>query len=148
MTYSKTGRQLTEAFEGCKLTAYKDQVGRWTIGYGHTFMVQPTDTCTQEQADAWLQGDMAWAEKYVNRYVTTSLTQGEYDSLVDFAFNLGVGSLDHSALLRLVNTRQFSQAAMEFQKWDHAGGKEVAGLLRRRIAEEAEFKGAGLPTPG
>src|SRR5208282_1792815 len=137
---SKSGLQLTEQFEGVCLTAYQDQVGVWTIGYGHTAGVQPGDTCTQEQAEAWLQSDVSWAVQTVNLYVTIALTQGEFDALVDFVFNLGSGSFEHSTLLTLVNQRNFGAAADQFERWDHAGGKVVAGLLRRRQAEEEEFK--------
>ena len=140
MNYSKSGLQLTEQFEGVRLTAYQDQVGVWTIGYGHTAGVQPGDTCTQEQAEAWLQSDVSWAVQTVNLYVTIALTQGEFDALVDFVFNLGSGSFEHSTLLTLVNQRNFGAAADQFERWDHAGGKVVAGLLRRRQAEEEEFK--------
>jgi lysozyme len=118
MQYSKSGVQLTEKFEGCKLAAYQDQVGVWTIGYGHTRYVHPTDTCTQQQAEAW-----------------------EFDALVDFAFNLGCASLNGSTLLKKLNAGDFQGAAQEFEKWSHAGGQVVAGLLRRRQAEEAEFIG-------
>src|ERR1035437_3806931 len=90
MNYSKVGlEQLTEPFEGCKLTAYQDSKGVWTIGYGHTSGVTPGDTCSQEKAESWLLSDVAWAEAAVNRYVTVSLTQGEFDALTDFTFNLG-----------------------------------------------------------
>ena len=140
MEYSRKGEQLTENFEGVRLTAYQDQVGRWTIGYGHTLNVQPGQTCTQAQADAWLALDMSWAEMIVNDYVHISITQGEYDAMVDFTFNLGAGSFEHSTLLILVNQGKFAEAANEFEKWDLAGGKVVAGLLRRRQAEEQEFK--------
>ncbi len=140
MNYSKTGLELTEQFEGCRLTAYQDQVGRWTCGYGHTAGVQAGDTCTQEQAEAWLAEDISWAVQTVNLYVKIALTQGEFDALVDFVFNLGSGSFEHSTLLQLVNQRNFEAAAAEFDKWDHAGGQVVAGLLRRRQAEEAEFR--------
>ena len=140
MNYSKTGLALTEQFEGLRLTAYQDQVGRYTIGYGHTAGVQQGDTCTQAQAEAWLASDVSWAVQTVNLYVTIALTQGEFDALVDFVFNLGAGSFEHSRLLTLVNQRAFATAAADFEKWDMAGGQVVAGLLRRRIAEEAEFK--------
>jgi lysozyme len=140
MNYSKTGLQLTERFEGCRLTAYQDQVGRWTIGYGHTLGVQPGQTCTPEQAEEWLQNDTAWAVGVVNRLVRVPLSQGEFDSLCDFVFNLGSGNFQHSHLLELINQGDFTNAALEFQKWDHAGGQVVAGLLRRRVAEQQEFQ--------
>lgn len=141
MQYSKTGLELTEKFEGCKLTAYQDSVGRWTIGYGHTAGVKPDSTITQEQAEAFLSADIAWCEALVNKIVTVPLAQFEFDALVDFAFNLGPNALIHSTLLTLINKGDFTDAANEFDKWDHAGGKFVAGLLRRRQSETDEFKG-------
>lgn len=141
MDYSKIGLTLTESFEGCRLRAYQDSIGRWTIGFGHTANVQPGDICTQEQAEAMLMADVAWAVAFVNHVIKVPLTQGEFDALVDFTFNLGSGSLQHSSLLVLVNQGNMQAAAEEFEKWDHAGGRVVAGLLRRRQAEEKEFLG-------
>ena len=139
MNYSKSGLQLTEQFEGVRLAAYQDQGGRWTLGYGHTAGVRAGDTCTQAQAEAWLAEDVSWAVQTVNLYVKIALTQGEFDALTDWVFNLGSGSFEHSELLQLVNQRNFETAAADFEKWDMAGGQVVAGLLRRRQAEEAEF---------
>lgn len=140
MTYSKQGLALTESFEGCKLCAYQDSVGRWTVGYGHTAGVQSTDCVTQDQAEAYLVADVAWAVAFVNHVVYYPVNQGEFDALVDFCFNLGSGSLQHSTLLQLINKGDFADAANEFEKWSHAGGVIVAGLLRRRLAEKTEFQ--------
>lgn len=142
MKYSKQGLQLTEGFEGCRFVAYQDSVGVWTIGYGHTRGVKQGDNCTQEQAIAWLIQDVAYAEDDVNTYVLVDLNQNEFDALVDFAFNLGNDALNKSTLLRLVNHHDNEHAALEFEKWSHAGGKLVAGLLRRRQAEKALFLAA------
>lgn len=139
MKYSKQGLQLTESFEGCRLKAYQDQVGVWTIGYGHTRGVVPGMVCTQEQAEAWLMQDIVICEADVNSHVQIDLTQGEFDALVDFCFNLGCDALNHSTLLRLINGGDLEHAAGEFEKWKYAGGHVVAGLLRRRQAEKAEF---------
>ena len=139
MNYSKQGLQLTEKFEGVRLEAYLDQVGVPTIGYGHTRGVKLGDTCTQEQAEQWLLDDVRACELCVNFHVAVPLTQGEFDALVDFCFNLGCGALTGSTLLRKLNSSDFNGAAGEFEKWSHAGGKVVAGLLRRRIEEENEF---------
>jgi lysozyme len=139
MTYSKSGLSLTENFEGVRLTSYQDVKGIWTIGYGHTSCVTQGMTCTQEQAEEWLELDIAWAEKVVNRLVTYPLTQSMYDALVDFVFNAGSGNFKASTLLVLVNRGDLEAAAKEFEKWDRSGGVEVAGLLRRRVAEEQEF---------
>lgn len=147
MNYSKSGLALTESFESCRLTAYQDQVGVWTIGWGHTFGVKEGDVCTQAQADIWVLADLAACEDDVNTHVKVPLTQGEFDALVDFAFNLGRGALNNSTLLKDLNAGDYQAAAAEFEKWDHAGGKVVAGLLRRRQAEETEFNTPDGGTP-
>ncbi len=143
MQYSKVGLALTERFEGCRLEAYQDSVGVWTIGYGHTRGVQQGMTCTQEQAEEWLLQDSLQAQDAVNDLVTVLLTQPEFDALVDFTFNLGAGALAESTMLRLLNAGDFAGAASQFELWDHAGGKVVAGLLRRRLAEKQEFTQGG-----
>lgn len=139
MNYSSAGLALTEASEGCELGAYQDSGGVWTIGYGHTADVMPGDTCTQQQASAWLAEDTQWAADAVSQYVTAPLTQSEFDALVDFTFNLGVGSLVHSTLLRLLNSLDYLGAANEFPKWNMAGGRVLPGLVTRRAGEQAMF---------
>lgn len=141
MNYSDQGFALTQKFEGCELTAYQDSVGVWTIGYGHTAGVTPGMVCAQDQANEWLQQDVQWAVNAVNQYVTAPLTQGEFDALVDFTFNLGVGNLVHSTLLRLLNGLDYTGAAAEFPKWNMAGGHVLAGLTARRLAEQELFNG-------
>jgi len=146
LTYSATGLALTEQFEGCALTAYQDQVGVWTIGYGHTGPeVVAGLTITQAQAQAYLAQDVSSAAACVNKVVTLPLAQDEFDALVDFVFNLGSGAFEGSTLLRDLNAGNFSDAAAQFDLWDHAGGAVVAGLLRRRQAEAALFTTAGSP---
>ena len=140
MQYSKEGIALTKSFESCRLTAYQDIKGIWTIGFGHVGPeVVEGLTWTQDQADSQLVLDLTKAEHAVNTLVTVPLTQGQYDALVDFCYNCGIGAFSGSTMLRLLNAGQFDDAANEFQKWSHASGKVVAGLLRRRIAEEQEF---------
>lgn len=141
LQYSQSGLALTESFEGVRLTAYQDQVGVWTIGYGHTSGVTPGMTCTQLQAEQWLLEDVQHACIVVRMNVSVPLTQGEFDALVDFVFNLGSGNFVSSTLLKLLNTGDYDDAAAQFPRWDRAGGVEVAGLLRRRIAEQNEFNG-------
>lgn len=141
MKYSKIGlEQLTERFEGCRLVAYHDSVGVLTIGYGHTYHVYEKQICTKEQAEVWLLADVVIAENAVNRLVHIPITQGEFDALVDFTFNLGVGQFANSTLLQLVNDGKHEEAANEFEKWKYAGGVAVAGLLRRRFAEKERFQ--------
>jgi lysozyme len=120
--------------------AYQDQVGVWTIGFGHTHGVSEGLVITQPIAESWLLQDTANAVDCVNKYVRVPLSQGQFDSLVDFVFNLGCGALQNSTLLKLLNANDFQNAALEFAKWDHAGGQVVAGLLLRRQAEAEEFE--------
>ena len=142
LTYSKDGLTLTEQFEGCRLVAYQDQVGVWTIGYGHTGSgVVSGLTITQDQAEDLLTSDVAASAAYVNAAVMVELQQNEFDALVDFVFNLGRGAFAGSTLLKNLNAGQFDAAAAQFDLWDHAGGQVVAGLLRRRQAEQAMFQG-------
>ena len=103
MQYSGTGMALTERAEGCQLVAYRDSGGVWTIGYGHTTGVYEGMTCTMAEAAQWLFADMQTAVDAVNRLVTVQLTQGEFDALVDFAYNEGQGRLAGSTMLKLLN---------------------------------------------
>ncbi len=139
MMYSGDGLKVTESFEGLRLEAYRDTGGIWTCGYGHTIGVGPSTVCTPELAQEWLIYDIAIAVKAVNRLVTVALTQGEFDALVDFTFNVGSGNLAKSTLLDLLNKGDYASAAKQFEQWDKCGGQVVAGLLRRRQAEEGEF---------
>jgi lysozyme len=140
LTYSANGLSLTEQFEGFRLTAYQDQVGVWTIGYGHTGPdVSPGRMITIAQAQALLAQDISSAAACVNTGVAVKLTQQEFDALVDFVFNLGTGAFKGSTMLRVLNGGDFTSAAAQFDLWDRAGGAVVAGLLRRRQAEAALF---------
>jgi lysozyme len=141
LTYSKSGLRLTELFEGNVLTAYQDQRGVWTIGYGHTAGVHPRQTITREEAEALLAEDIQTAARCVNEVVAVQLTQTQFDSLVDFAFNVGPSAFKKSTLLKDINTGHFPEVVAQFNLWDHCGGVVNAGLLRRRQAEGAEFSG-------
>lgn len=141
MEYSQSGEALTEQFESCRLTAYRDQVGKLTIGWGHTGPeVVEGLVWTQEQANAQLQIDIQWAADCVNKAVDVALTQPEFDAITDLCFNIGCANFSGSTLLRLLNSGDIAEAANQFAIWDHAGGQAVAGLLRRRLAEAAEFE--------
>ena len=141
MQYSSNGLHLTEQFEGCQCLAYKDQGGVLTIGYGHTGPdVLPGMFISHEQAEAFLMQDIQHAADTVNRLVKVPLTQSEFDALTDFVFNCGSGNFLKSTLLGLLNRGDFAGAALEFDKWDKCNGQVVAGLLRRRQAETAEFR--------
>lgn len=143
MFYTSDGLHLTEQFEGCRLVAYQDQGGVWSCGYGHTGPdVFEGVTCTQAQADEWLQNDIHWAANVVNNLVTTQLTQDEFNSVCDFVFNVGSGNFASSTLLKDLNAGNLADAATQFVRWDKVHGQVVAGLLRRRLAETKEFEGA------
>jgi len=143
MNYSKNGLHLTENFEGLRLTAYPDPATNgdpWTIGYGHTGAeVHQGMTITQEQAEEFLMQDVQKAVQTVNSKVHTDLTQNEFESLVDFVFNVGAGNFAGSTLLRKINAGDMEGAALEFEKWTHADGKVMAGLIKRRHAEAVLF---------
>jgi len=139
---SPAGFTALKGFEGLVLKAYEDVAGTWTAGYGHTGAdVTPGMTITQAQADAWLARDVARFEAAVRRLCPVT-TQGQFDALVCFAFNLGETALEKSTLRRLHNEGAYEAAAGEFAKWVHAGGRVYPGLVRRRAAEAAMYRGA------
>lgn len=139
-TYGKIGLALTEQFESCRLQAYQDLKGIWTIGWGHTGPeVGPGLTWTQDQADSQLAIDFTLAQACVNANLLIPISQEENDALVDLVFNIGRNAFRNSTLLKLLNAGNIENAAAQFDDWDHAEGKVVAGLLRRRQAETALF---------
>ena len=97
------------------------------------------DTCTQEQADAWFLEDVAWAEDCVNEAVKVELTQQQFDACVSLCFNIGCGAFKKSTLVRLLNAGDFDAAALQFRVWNRQNHKVLAGLTRRRLAEEKLF---------
>jgi len=131
---------LLKKFEGCKLKAYKCPADVWTIGYGHTSAAgEPNVTeglvITQAEAESILKRDLVKYEKGVMDLVKVQLTQHQFDVLVDFAYNAGVGNLKTSTLLKRVNASDFDAVPTELMKWTKGGGKELPGLVRRRRAE-------------
>ena len=135
--------RLIKESEGCVLKAYPDPAtggAPWTLGWGHTGSdVTPGKVITQAEADRLLDEDVDIFERGVNRLVNVDLTQGQFDALVCFAFNLGLGALQQSTLLKLLNAGDYEGAAKQFQRWDKAGGKVMAGLTKRRQAESELF---------
>lgn len=142
---SQAGINLIKEFEGCRLTAYQDPVGIWTIGYGHTAGVSPGMTITQAQAEEFLRSDLASFEGYVNNPsfvpITASLTQGQFDALVSFAYNCGPRNLRE-----LCAGQSASGIAATLPLYNRAGGKVLKGLERRRQAEVALFGGGSRKT--
>ena len=140
MQISKAGLDLIKQFEGLYLNAYRCPAGVPTIGYGHAAGVAMGQTITQQQADDYLRRDVRQFERAVSRLVRVPLTQGQFDALVSFAFNLGEGALAQSTLLRLLNAGDYAGAAAQFDRWNKAGGCVLPGLVRRRAAERAMFE--------
>ena len=133
---------LLKKFEGCRLRAYKDPIGIWTIGYGHTSaagepIVKEGLTIRQAEAEEILRRDLGRYEVPVAALVKVELEQHQFDVLVDFAYNAGVGNLKSSTLLKKVNAEDFDAVPKELMKWTKAAGKELPGLVRRRQAEIA-----------
>lgn len=140
MKISQKGLNLIKEFEGLELKAYKDSVGVVTIGYGSTGPhVSMGMTITEAQAEALLKSDVARFEQGVHDLIKVPLTQSQFDALVSFSFNLGLGNLKSSTLLRKLNSLDYSGAANEFTRWNKAGGAVLKGLTRRREAEKALF---------
>jgi lysozyme len=142
MKLSQDGKKLIQSFEGLRLSAYQDSVGVWTIGYGHTKGVKPGDQINSRRADELFMEDVKGFEVEVNTLVTVPLTQGQFDALVSFCFNLGINALRKSTLLKLLNQDDREGAARQFGRWTQAGGTVLAGLERRRAAERERFQTA------
>lgn len=139
MVYSGPGVLLTKKWESLRLKAYQDSGGVWTCGYGHTQGVGPSTVCTETLAESWLRQDTQNAVNAINNLVTIDLTQNEFDALVDFVFNVGVGNFAKSTLLILLNQGKYTEAAAQFQRWKYVKGVVVAGLLNRRNDESTLF---------
>jgi lysozyme len=144
MRTSSAGILAIHRWEACRLKAYQDVKGVWTIGWGHTSaagtpVVKPGMVITQGQADAIFKKDLANFEKYVDEWVKVPLTQNQYDALVSFVYNVGPGNFKSSTLLRKLNAKDYAGAAAEFSRWNKSGGKYVQGLANRRQAEMQMF---------
>ena len=139
MNISKNGIDLIKKFEGCRLTAYKCPSGVYTIGYGHTNGVKKGQRITQRQAEAYLLEDVKKVENGVNKYVSVPLTQNQFDALVSFCFNCGLGAFKNSTLRKKLNAKDYAGAGKELLRWNKAGGVVLDGLKRRRNAEKALF---------
>ncbi|MGC9224998.1 MAG: lysozyme [Terracidiphilus sp.] len=137
MQLSAQGLDLIKRFEGFRDHAYTDVAGLSTIGYGHRIVPPESfpNGVTEPQALALLASDVSEVERSVNRLVRVTLTQGQYDALVDFCFNLGAGRLAESTLLRELNASRYNTAAEQLLLWEHVGGKINLGLKARREAD-------------
>jgi len=140
METSKAGIALIKSFEGCKLTAYQDLVGTWTIGYGHTKDVHEGMKISQHQADVILEVDLQEFEGYIKKYVEVPLSQNQFDALVSWVYNLGPNNLQRSTMLTILNEGNYDDVPYQLKRWNKAGGQVFVGLVRRRNAEAELFK--------
>lgn len=129
-----------KAFEGLRLEAYRDAAGVLTIGYGHTGSdIREGDRISEYWAEELLRNDLGATEAAVRR-LHVARTQGEFDALVSFVFNLGIGRLQGSTLLKVIRKGgSHHQIQREFKRWVYAGGKKLRGLERRRAWESQRF---------
>jgi lysozyme len=141
MNISNEGISLIKKFEGCELESYKDAVGVWTIGYGHTKNVKEGMSISKEQADNMLLNELDEYCEYVENAVEVDLEQCQIDALVSWTYNLGPTNLKNSTMLKVLNNKDFEQVPNEIKRWNKAGGQVLQGLVRRREAEALLFEG-------
>lgn len=142
---SAAGRAFIQKWEGCRLDAYKDVAGVWTIGYGHTSMAGPPKVVpglriTMAEADAILARDLGRYEAGVSKAVTRVPSQHQFDAMVSLCYNIGEGAFARSSVVRHFNSGDLDKAAASFALFRKSGGKVVQGLVNRRAAEAALFR--------
>ncbi len=146
----KESEGLYRKLENGNIRAYADPVGVWTIGYGSTFNfstsrpVASSDVIDQATAESWLNQEVDQKASTVNSSCSVPITQGMFDALVSFTFNLGDAALQRSTLLKKLNRKDYEGAAREFDRWIHGDGKVLPGLVIRRDREEALFRQDGF----
>jgi lysozyme len=146
MRMSAAGLDLLKRSEGFRSRTYLDGAGLPTIGYGHQ-LVHPEcfpKAISEVQGAEILTNDLRDAEQAVGQLVKVALTQGQFDALVDFCFNVGSGKLEASTLLKDLNSDQYALAAVQLLRWDHVGLQEMAGLKARRQAEFQLWDNGGI----
>lgn len=127
------------------MTAYKCPAGVYTIGYGHTDGVKKGDKISLKQAENFLREDIKEFENGVNKAVSAPLTQNQFDALVSFTYNIGLGAFKTSTLRRKLNAKDYAGAAREFTRWNKSNGVVLSGLNRRRNAEKVLFEKTPAP---
>lgn len=146
MKTSQAGIDLIHSFESLRLKAYPDPGSKdgkpVTIGWGSTGQdIKMGMTWTKEQADSRFAKDLARFEIGVSKAVSVDLNQHQFDALVSFAYNVGLANFLSSTLLKMLNEGYYSNAALQFSRWNKNDGKVMAGLTRRREAERKMFNG-------
>lgn len=141
MKISNSGLLLIKRHEGCRLKAYKDSVGVWTIGWGNTSHAKAGMVITQAQAEQFLKEDVATAERILNT-MHINFTQGQFDALCSWIFNLGGGNFVSSTMCKYIQAgRKDIEITDQMVKWHNAGGKPLLGLKKRRCEEANLFLG-------
>lgn len=138
MKISEAGIKLICRWEEFRGYAYVCPAGLWTIGYGHTGGVKPTDKIDLAQGEAYLRKDLEIVERCLNSLVI-KLNQNQYDALCSLIFNIGTGNFLRSTLLKCLQAKQYDKASAEFLKWRKANGKVLKGLEARRKDEQELF---------
>lgn len=136
MKISDKGIKLIKYYEGFKQVSYFDKAGSvWTIGYGSTKGVKRGMGISEAFATEWLIRDANEAAEQIEKVVTVKLNQDQMDALISFVYNLGIGRLKESTLLKRINENRFSEVPEEFDKWVYGGGQVLPGLVKRRKSE-------------
>ena len=135
--------QKIKEIEGCRLQAYQDAAGVWTIGYGHTYGVRPGDKISQQYADDLLKEDIEHAERQLMALHDSeilNMTPQQLDAVVSFVFNLGIKRWQYSTLRRCIMLGKPKEVIRkEWMQWVRAGGKQLPGLVKRRQWEFNRF---------
>lgn len=152
MRVTDEGLALIKEFEGFRAKAYRDAVGVWTIGYGHTSaagepVVKPGMVITKEEGTRILRRDVEMFAAGVRKAVKVRLNDNQFSALVSFAYNVGLGAFRTSSVLKAVNAKDFGRVPVRLNLWVKAGGKTLPGLVRRRAAEGALFASKPMPAP-
>lgn len=148
MIASKEAEDLIKQFEGCHLKAYKCPAGVWTIGWGTTGPgIQEGLVISQHTADVMLKAHIQdIALDLTDLLRPKSLKQHQFDALISFIYNVGIGAFKKSTMLVLIKRDKMAEAALEFDKWTKSGGKVLPGLVKRRKAEKTLFIGVPVVT--
>ena len=134
------GEALIKRWEGCRLKAYQCSANTWTIGWGHTKGVKRGDRISQAKADALFLEDIKQYERCVAKAVSAPINQNQFDALVSLCYNIGCSAFRHSTLVRLLNQKNYTDAANQFNRWTIAGGRRIQGLVNRRKQEKSLFE--------
>lgn len=133
--------EFLKYIEGFSNVAYQDGGGVWTFGYGATTNVKEGDTITELEAEGRMLKYLSKSADKLDELITVELSKNQFSALLLFVYNIGISAFANSTMLRKINTKDFIGAANEFDRWVYDNGNKIPGLVRRRKAEKAMFKG-------